>query len=88
MVSSKNRNHHRNHGCNLVEIAFAVAMTGDLEKFMRPARPWERPGSQIHCEPADYRLAVAGVNGSVLRHGRLAMSVFGSKAEVDQRAAA
>jgi hypothetical protein len=24
MVSSKNRNDHRNHGCNLVEIAFAV----------------------------------------------------------------
>jgi hypothetical protein len=23
MVSSKNRNYHRNHGCNLVEIAFA-----------------------------------------------------------------
>jgi hypothetical protein len=21
MVGSKNRNHHRNHGCNLVEIA-------------------------------------------------------------------
>ena len=30
MVSSKNRNYHRNHGCNLVKIALpSVGMTGE-----------------------------------------------------------
>ena len=27
MVSSKNRNNHRNHGCGLVEIAFKASLS-------------------------------------------------------------
>ncbi len=49
MVSSKNRNYHRNHGCNLVEIAFAVG----VHEWRSPTAA-NQPALFRYCSPSDF----------------------------------